>query len=251
MIELSREARELIENAAHADEPTADDRRRMRQRLAVQLGAAAVATTSAVAASTAVSASAGSAASGSLVGASKGGFLAGLGKLALAASVVGAVSTAVLMNARTPATTTKPAQQQQATPAVPEPAAPVVVASAELAAVVIPSEAASQGTPVKKPKPARAGARPEAEASSLTVELELLARAQQALRQGEAKQALELAREHAARFPNGGLRQERMGVEALARCALGHDGSQVVDELTGLSPDSPLLGRVRAACGVK
>ena len=90
MNELSPEARNLIAGAAGADAPTADDRVRVRQRLALELGAAAFATTSisvgVVASSVSGSATtgtAGSAFASAAPGVASSGMLTGLAKLGL------------------------------------------------------------------------------------------------------------------------------------------------------------------------
>ena len=50
-------------------------------------------------------------------------------------------------------------------------------------------------------------------------------------------------------FPQGSLRQERWGLQALAECALGHDGQRVWRRFVRRAPGSPLTARVKAACG--
>ncbi len=90
-----------------------------------------------------------------------------------------------------------------------------------------------------------ASSRPE---NTLTQELSLLAQAQDALRADNPSGALAFAREHKRRYPRGSLREERQGIEALARCSLGHNGLKVLKELQRVSPNSPLLERVRTAC---
>src|SRR4051794_4500180 len=109
MSELSREARELIEDAMHGDDPSQADRGRMRARLAAQLGAAAVASTLGAASTTMVSASAGSA--GTSAGASaaptSGGLLSGAGfsglfKVAIITGLAGIIGGSVAWFARQP-----------------------------------------------------------------------------------------------------------------------------------------------------
>jgi hypothetical protein len=119
----------------------------------------------------------------------------------------------------------------------------------ELLAAPVPVEPQTEPrvSPKRPARPARATPAP----NELGAELALLNGAQWALRQGQPAQALSMAREHAARFPGGSLREERAGIEALARCALGHDGARVVQELEQSAPASPLMMRVRTACGAK
>jgi hypothetical protein len=82
-------------------------------------------------------------------------------------------------------------------------------------------------------------------------ELGLIRATQAALRDGQAARALELLREHRARFPAGILSEERTGLEAIAHCILGHtdEGQRAARSLAARAPGSPLLERVRAACG--
>jgi hypothetical protein len=103
-----------------------------------------------------------------------------------------------------------------------------------------------------EPVEARGSAREQnaLQPGTLSAEIALLSRAQQELRAGSPKEALALTREHAARFPDGMLKDERSGVEALARCALGQDRAQVWAEFERTAANSPLRARVRDACGV-
>jgi hypothetical protein len=85
---------------------------------------------------------------------------------------------------------------------------------------------------------------------SLKAELALIAAAQEALRAGRERLALERAGEHAARFPKGALVQERLGIAAIAACELGQRdrGLSALRTHARRAPSSPLLVRARAAC---
>jgi hypothetical protein len=252
MSELGAEAQALIESARSGDQPSAADRERMRGKLVAELGAAAFA--SAVVASTAASAGATSVpASGAT--ASSGMF--GALKLALAALVVGAVGAGALLGLRS-----EPVAKPRAPVPVAAPAAPQAEPSPAPVVTPLVAPAAPVQEPASRPararprpiesKPAVPAAAPAASSpNTLTEELALLSRAQTALRSGQAEQALQLVREHEQRFAQGALVQERLGITALARCALGGDTSQVVSELSRAAPGSPMLERVREACAKK
>lgn len=253
MSELGAEARSLIESARGGDQPSAADRERLRGKLIAELGAAALA--SAAVASTAASAGATSVPAGASGAASSSGIFGAL-KLTLAALVVAAVGAGVVLGLR-PAPAAKPTAPVTAPEARPvEPApAPVVTPLADE-----PTPAAEE--PASRPprarprtiesKPAAPEAAPAASNPyTLAEELALLSRAQTALRSGQPEQALQLVREHEQRFAQGALVQERLGITALARCALGGDTSQVVNDLSRAAPGSPMLERVREACARK
>ncbi len=262
MSELSREARDLIESTLHADNPSEEDRARVRARLAAQLGAVAV-SASLAASSTVVSASSGGVRAGALsapAGAQGAGGLS-LFKIVMVtglASVIGASAAWLARRPEEPASAkiaaaaSSASAHEEAALAQPLPGSTQATVEPEVAnPPAQPAAQAGREGPVGKRVP-MAPRRPLAaepqSASSLAEELALLARAQKALRDGEPGHALAHAHEHRRRFPRGSLREERYGIEALARCARGEDGAEVVAALTRLSPNSPLLGRVRAAC---
>jgi hypothetical protein len=266
MSELSPEARALIAKASGLDDPSPDDRARVRDELMQKLGAGAfaaaavcVVSTSAVASSSAGTGATTSLTTGAAV--AKGGASAlGLGKLLIAAGVVTAASTALVVTTHPPA----------ATPArAPHVLAPASVAGTaqELGAELEPPPPAPTQATTKPsaepartaPAPSRARARireeppqppPEAQGGvSLKDELESLGRAQRALSDGRAADALRMAEQHLHRFPSGSMRAEAFAVEALARCALGEDAAAVASRFAKQAPDSLLKARVDAACG--
>lgn len=87
-------------------------------------------------------------------------------------------------------------------------------------------------------------------ASMLTAEAELLGRAQQALREGDAAAALRLLEEHERRFPAGELGDARRGARVRALCGLGR-GAQARAEASSLlreRPHSPVAAGVADVC---
>jgi len=80
--------------------------------------------------------------------------------------------------------------------------------------------------------------------------LALLRRARTALDRRDAHTALSLAKQHAARFPRGTLRQERMATQILALCGLQRteEARVLARELERVAPRSPHLMQIRASC---
>lgn len=87
-------------------------------------------------------------------------------------------------------------------------------------------------------------------APALSPELRLLAQAQRALRDGRLAQALDLLDEHADRFPQGALQEERHAARAVTLCRLGNHAAARVETaaLEAKNARSPLLPWVRASC---
>jgi hypothetical protein len=277
MSALSREALALIERARTGDAPSASDRDRMRAKLSKELGAAAFAGvalgSAAVASSPGSSATAASTGSAPATGsglagaAAQHGALFGIAKIALATLVMGTLGLGGLVLFADEHG--KPgAKRAPGAPAQPlaMPAEPPVEAVAPAPAVLEPAPSEALAVPVTV-QPRRA-ARPRAaanvqstpsepqptalpDASSLRAELALISRAQLALRQGHADQALSALREHETLFAQGSLREERLGLLAMAECAQGKDGAQVLRAFSAAAPHSPILRRVREACTKK
>jgi len=136
--------------------------------------------------------------------------------------------------------------------------------AAHLSEPVQPSEPA---VAVEAPKPARAGAakRNERRASStpdsaysnegetLSGELTLLHGARQALARGDASAALQALDAHAARYPNGMLRQEALSARALALCEAGRtaEARRTAAQLARIAPRSPHLIRLADSCALE
>lgn len=323
MKELSPEAREWLAAASGVDDPSSDDRARVRRALMVALatgaasavggGASTAAASSAVAGSTvsggAVGAGAGSAAAsgGGALGAvgagaagSATGLVAGasgaLGAKVLAVFAVVGVGTAAIV-ARpfadepraSSADVTDVAEEGDASPegaaATPNhrraeqpsagasaldlrgvpgpsasrggapaaPAAPALAAShaAAGAAEVTALERSIPGARrAEAAHPRVAPASPTSSTEGLAAELALLRRARDAHAAGDSASSEQALAEHARLFPSGVLRAEREGTRALLRCEARPDPT-IASEFERGFGGSPLLGRVRAACGVE
>jgi len=88
------------------------------------------------------------------------------------------------------------------------------------------------------------------EPSSLLEETRLLGEAQQALRRGTPRATLRWLDEHAARFPQGTLTQQREAARVFALCDLGRatQARDVQARFLRRWPSSPLSERVKNAC---
>jgi hypothetical protein len=263
-VELSPEARLLVEAGRNADGPSVNDLARSRSRLAAVLGVGAFAGASGLAGSTAASSlhASAHAAQASMAGAKGGGLLSAVAahaKLATAVAVLGGgVGLGVgywPTGASAPAETVRggfgPAKMSANSDvelpthdvsAGPERSTPAAKRPKEVA-----PEGASGTTRRLEPE-----AKPAAKAltPSLARELELLGAAEQRLRGGDPNGALRMLEQHARRFPEGALRQERMAARAIALCKLGRlqDGHSIARQLARSAPSSPLAARVRRAC---
>ena len=85
------------------------------------------------------------------------------------------------------------------------------------------------------------------------VQVALLRKSQEALRQGRPGVSLARLQEHEARFPSTPLLQERQAGRVFALCALGRT-EQARREATAFVarfPQSPLQARVLRACGTE
>jgi hypothetical protein len=256
MSELSQEARALVDSVSKLDDPSPEDRARVKQRVALSLGAAAFAAV----AVTQVAAGAGP----GVLGTVKAGLWGTTGKLALCASVLGGALALGWPGGQTasrpagvprqPAGVNRPEQEQVAAPAPSDALAQRAAPPApELAPPVLrervaqkPGHAASAAAREPVPPAHTADRR-----NTLALELSLLGDAQAALRAGQPERALALAREHQARFPAGVLREERLGIETLAECVLGRKEPARAQAFLRSAPESPLAARVRKACGLE
>jgi hypothetical protein len=86
--------------------------------------------------------------------------------------------------------------------------------------------------------------------STLAEENRLLAQARAALIDERPEQALTRLADHARRFPDGVLAEERQALRAVALCEAGHDaeGDAAARSFLGEHPQAALAQRVRSAC---
>jgi hypothetical protein len=258
MSELGRDSRELVDAARAGDDPSPEDRARIRQRL-LQLGVGAAVTTAAsatAAASAATSAAAkGTMASGTLVL-----------KWVLAVAVVGGMGAAgakgiAAYRARQAETVQPQVASRGMAPAraAPLPAAPLVTIPETTPELTAP-EVTPASDPVAIAKPARAPVnavpvvapmQPSTRAESTTeLESRLLSDAEARRHAGDASGALALLDEHARRFPNGVLAEERAAERVFALCDLGRvvEATAEARQFLAERPRSIYAKPVRASC---
>jgi hypothetical protein len=222
---MSPEAESLLaKNRERPPRPSEGARVRMKDRVLVRAGVAVAAT---AAVGTATSASAGTAASAGFIAKVLASWKIGAVVIALGALGSGA---AVLMTSNdqpppvAPTGAGNASPPQVAPPDVPPRVATAADAAApETAAPETKTEVVPEPPPVApetSPKaPPRPSGKPIAKADDLATEADLLARAQSALTSGDAKKAIALCDEHAARFPNGALAGDRDRLRARAKAA--------------------------------
>jgi len=249
MSDLNPDARRLVDLARQARTPGEEDKLRIAERLAVPLAAGAALGTAAGAAKAAAGAGAGAKVAGSaaLGSSGLGGFGSSIAAKIAALVAVGAVGTAVVVGQldaeKSPAPA--PAQMQEPTRAAPEPEPQRVVPDPAVESEPEPSEPiVKQGTPV----PSIHKSAPE-----LAQEAALLHQAQSAWRAGQSAEALQLANQHAERFPQSQLANERDVLRVLSLCKLGQvqAAKQVGARLLRKAKGSPWYQSVADSCAAQ
>jgi hypothetical protein len=170
--------------------------------------------------------------------------------LGLGAAVIGLCAGALWLTS-TPRASEPPSRSSVPAPRAVTPEAPAVIPAPVLEAapsaspdvVPAPKPRATPSLPAIKPAPS---VMPEDSGEELT----LVRAMQQALRSGNAGQALALADQHAQRFPRGTLAEEREGVRAVARCRLGapSERATILEAFSRRFGSSPYAARVKQAC---
>ena len=135
------------------------------------------------------------------------------------------------------------------------PLAPPAACAAPLAPVVAPSAsvALDEGPTPSSLLSAKAQGLAKLNRDDLMQELSLLHQALAASRSGDAAGALDLARQHAQRYPNSRLRNERDAIEVRSLCALGRapDAKKIADRLRERAPNSPVSAALQDSCAGK
>jgi len=231
--ELRSAARNVVDTARSARTPSDEHRDRAYRALVAGLGGTAAVGTTKVAAATAKVAL-------------KGTF-AWL-KWAIPAAVLASGAGGYAWYTRTPVATPPNAHVAPPAPAlVPAPPAPVIGASVEPPAPpsvsALPEASAATPSPQLKPAPKPSG-------DALVQEISLLHQALAASSSGNAARALELAREHAQRYPNSRLGVERSAIEVRSLCSLGRptEARKVADRLRAQAPSSPVSAALKDTC---
>jgi hypothetical protein len=226
--DLNPDARRLVDLAREARTPGEEDKLRLAKRLAVPLAA--------------------SAAVGTAVGGAKAASTTVLGSLGAKIAVVvamGAAGTALVVGQLEPQEKIAVAPASH-TAKVQEPPKP-----SETAPVVSPEDLALEQP---QPKPSDPIAHQRAKPSDdLAQEAALLHQAQAAWRAGQSAQALQLANQHAARFPRSQLANERDVLRVLSLCKLGQVSAakQVGARLLRTAKGSPWYQSVAGSCAAE
>jgi hypothetical protein len=227
--DLGPDARRLVDLARKARTPGEGDKLRIAERLAVPLAAGAAIGTAAGAAKAGASSS----------------IFASLG--AKVAAVVGASAVAAALVVSQVDTTPTPAP----TPTAPAKPAPAVAPQPEAVAPEAPPESAPVTPESLAPaKPTPTAAPSVKPADELAQEAALLHEAQAAWRAGQSAQALQLANQHAQRFPRSQLANERDVLRVLSLCKLGQTqaAKQIGARLLHKAKGSPWYQSVASSC---
>jgi hypothetical protein len=235
MKDLDSDARDIVDTARDADDPSPADRSRIKHALLAQVAMVGVAST---------------AAAGTTALATK------VVVAALAVSLLGGGSAAYLhwqgKQRTSHAATTTPSPTPAAQPVIPFPVEPPAATTPPP-----PPEGTATPTEGKARRPDRprktmgqASEEPAMQEDQLNAEVAVLSHAREELRLGRPAQALEALREYDRRFASGALHEERQAIAAIAACQ-AHPGPSAQAQAQAFirsSPKSPLLDRVRAAC---
>jgi hypothetical protein len=284
--DLSSEARSLIRAARLAEDPTAEDRARMRRGLALRLGVSAGLIAGASAGLAEGATAGGAAGAGGLGGATSGaggvsvsvagagvtGVSAAATKLGLTKLLVVAASVSLggagvgYLAARPGAPSPRPVTPAPAAPVLPPappverlraPPAPEAVSAPVIAPVEAPPPAArvlarvERGPRRKVATPVvEAAAAPAVSVSVLAEETGYLATARGELNAGRAVRALALLEDYPRRFPHGMLREEHAATQVLVLSELDRsvEACALARRFLERWPRSPLAEKVRAAC---
>jgi hypothetical protein len=113
-----------------------------------------------------------------------------------------------------------------------------------------PTQSATKSGPKTSPDRQPKESRQIVPVDDLGGDASLLRQAYSAWRNGDAPRALELATNHAIRFPKSQLRSERDGLRVLALCALDRtsEARRVAKSLAVSAPASPVLARLADSC---
>jgi len=230
-------AQDLLEGARHAHEPTAEDRARVRAKLAVRIGAGVL-----LGAGTAKALGSGwwSLAKTFLP------FFLLVVNVGLALSMLGArdANQGAVFAEASAAASGVPAGSESVGDMPPAPTEPAAVPPPVVAAGATPSSLAARAP--RPPSSTSAN-------SDLEAEMALIASAQSAIARGDYAAALASLDEHQRSFPKGMLSEERTAARAVALCGSGRqsEGRALATAFLARHATSPLAPRVKSACGMQ
>jgi hypothetical protein len=239
MDEFGPDEQKWLDVLRSSDEPSTDDRARVRAAILAGIASGAATATATTAAAAAAKSSAvaktGLAAMGWKVGA------------AAVVLVAGAAVSAVALRGPTSTMLPPPSAPSTVVVAAAPPTElappPVTAASPDIAAP--PKPVASTRSPARVSPPSR----PAGSDDDVDAELVVIARAQRALERGDAEEALVQLAHHGREHPKGALALEREGLRAIASCdAKRSDGRALATRFIAAHPTSPLVTRIRTSC---
>jgi hypothetical protein len=256
MNELGPDARSILHAGRAGDEPSPEDRTRVRRALQRTLAAGG-----ALAATSAASGAAKGAAGVSATVATSAIGVAG--KVIAVIALVGTVSAAIALRPTSKAAPSSPSKATPsalaiaASPPLPtsageEPSSAVEKARIDEARAALPpaqAKVAASGAPTAEGlRSAAAAALPTED--PLSAETRRLREAHGALQGGDPERALSLLDEQSAAYAQGELREERAAARVLALCNLGRidEAKAAADRFLRDNPRSPLSDRIRKGC---
>lgn len=277
MDDLGPDEKFLFDALRAADDPTAHDRARVRARVIAAVAATSVASIGAVASvgagvTVGTSAAVGTSANVGLAAKGVAGASSFFGwKIGVAVALLGIAGSAGIYAAKgalegptaTTTTATTAPHDGHAASTPPTPATPTtpftngVTASPEppstpLEPIAAPSTIPGPSAPAAHvASPSHVAPQGSARSDDLEAEVALLGTAQRALARRSPSDALAALDDHARRFPRGALATEREGLRAVAACeAKRADGKALAERFVSRHASSPLVARVRSACGL-
>ncbi len=284
-MDLSKDARALLNAARQAETAPIVSRQRVRTRLVNVIAAGTVGVSAAVAKGATLTAlgtatqvgpalTAGGSLTASLLSAVATGLALGMVAItpaskvdreAAAAPSVATAASSTLARSRSdessrsapyassePLGLPKPSATPGATMTAEQPP-PALDRTARQLTSAMTSEGFGAGEPPASPTPPPAVASVAvlaASKASIARETELLASVQRALQQGRPATALSILNRYSTEFPQGELREESVASRVVALCDFGRraDAERWRAEFLRRYPNSPLSARVRAAC---
>jgi len=245
MDDLSPNTRALLDAARSFDDPTDEDRNRVRAGVMLRIGSVAAIGTAAI---TAAKSSSAAASAAPLIASTTTIFSGMIAKVGVAVVLAGAVASGAYVALRPAHSTPVVAMASHSTvvaPATPA-VAPALAATDPAPAGVDPADLPTDDA---KPSLSHLG---HARSADLEGEMKLLRTADAALRRGDSAAALAALNKHAALYPTGALSQEREGVRAIALCSGGSlsQGQSAAQRFLAHAAKSPLASRIRSACSL-
>ena len=242
-MDLDKETRRLLDDAACLDAAPLRERNRLRQRLISGVAVGSISTSALVAKGAALGAS----------GVSTVAATTSLSHLVVGAILVGFGAGAVVV---VPTLLPRDVHPTKAVLVVRAPPAATAVTGGWNALPVAPEASNPNGAPgvetLKPLPPQTASVIPQSQAVTTSIgrETAMLGDVQRELKSGRPQLALEKLNVYLDQFPSGRLNEEATASRVVALCSLGRnrEGQRWAVEFARRYPNSPLLSRVHGAC---